>query len=297
MDFSEIYFKLFNSIVLNRKHSHKLLYICCMTNHWLFGILLTISVVSFSGCSNYQKVLKSTDYSLKRKTALELYQKKDYQRAYPLLEELVAITRGTTGAEDIYFYYCYCNYYLDDLISAAYHFEQFAKTYPASEKSEEASYMHAYCYYLGSPDYTLDQSNSVKAIEQLQLFINKFPNSTRISQCNEHIDLLRAKLEKKELDLAMLYFRMMDYKAAVIALKNLLESFPNTSSKDEIMLTILKSNYLLAENSVESKKMERYKLVIDDYNRFIDKFAPGKFAEQAKVVHERALNRYNEYKL
>jgi hypothetical protein len=42
--------------------------------------------------------------------------------------------------------------------------------------------------------------------------------------------------------------------------------------------------------------MERYKLVIDDYNRFIDKFAPGKFADQAKVVHERALNRYNEYK-
>jgi outer membrane protein assembly factor BamD len=108
--------------------------------------------------------------------------------------------------------------------------------------------------------------------------------------------LLRSKLEKKELDLAMLYFRMMDYKASVIALKNLLESFPNTGSKDEIMLTILKSNYLLAENSVESKKMERYKLVIDDYNRFIDKFAPGKFADQAKVVHERALNRYNEYK-
>ena len=267
-----------------------------MTKRYLFGIIFTASCCVFGGCSNYQKVLKSTDYSLKRKTALELYQKKDYQRAYPLLEELVAITRGTSGAEDLYFYYCYCNYYLDDLISAAYHFEQFAKTYPASEKSEEASYMHAYCYYLGSPDYTLDQSNSIKAIEQLQIFINKYPNSPRVGQCNEHIDLLRSKLEKKELDLAMLYFRMMDYKASVIALKNLLESFPNTGSKDEIMLTILKSNYLLAENSVESKKMERYKLVIDDYNRFIDKFAPGKFADQAKVVHERALNRYNEYK-
>lgn len=261
-----------------------------------FGIVLLAVFGICGGCSNYQKVLKSSDYSLKRKTALELYQKKDYQRAYPLLEELVAITRGTSGAEDIYFYYCYCNYYLDDLISAAYHFEQFAKTYPASDKSEEASYMHAYCYYLGSPDYTLDQSNSIKAIEQLQFFINKYPNSSRVDRCNELIDLLRVKLEKKELDLAMLYFRMMDYKASVIALKNLLEAFPNSGSKEEIMLTILKSNYLLAENSVESKKMERYKLVIDDYNRFIDKFTPGKFAEQAKLVHERALNRYKEYK-
>jgi outer membrane protein assembly factor BamD len=108
---------------------------------------------------------------------------------------------------------------------------------------------------------------------------------------------LRSKLEKKDLDLAMLYFKMMDYKAAVIALKNLLEAYPNTSSRDEVMLTILKANFLLAENSVESKKMERYKLVIDDYNRFIDKFAPGKFADQAKSVQQRALNRYNAYKL
>jgi len=260
-------------------------------------VLCMFIAVLIASCSDYQKVLKSTDYALKRKTALELYQKKDYQRAYPLLEELVAITRGTAGAEDLYFLYCYCNYYLDDLISAGYHFEQFAKTYPASEKAEEAAYMHAYCYYLGSPDFTLDQSNSVKAIEQMQLFVNKYPNSTRIAECNELIDKLRSKLEKKDLDLAMLYFKMMDYKAAVIALKNLLEAYPNTSSRDEVMLTILKANFLLAENSVESKKMERYKLVIDDYNRFIDKFAPGKFADQAKSVQQRALNRYNAYKL
>ena len=168
-------------------------------------VLCMLIAVLIASCSDYQKVLKSTDYALKRKTALELYQKKDYQRAYPLLEELVAITRGTAGAEDLYFLYCYCNYYLDDLISAGYHFEQFAKTYPASEKAEEAAYMHAYCYYLGSPDFTLDQSNSVKAIEQMQLFVNKYPNSKRIAECNELIDKLRAKLEKKDLDLAMLY--------------------------------------------------------------------------------------------
>jgi outer membrane protein assembly factor BamD len=265
-----------------------------LSGKFIIAVIFSLIIAS---CSDYQKVLKSTDYTLKRKTALELYQKKDYQRAYPLLEELVAVTRGTAGAEELYFLYCYCNYYLDDLISAGYHFEQFAKTYPAGEKAEEAFYMHAYCYYLGSPDFTLDQSNSIKAIEQLQTFVNKYPNSSRVAECNELIDKLRAKLEKKDLDLAMLYFKMMDYKAAVIALKNLLEAYPNTISRDEVMFTILKSNYLLAENSVESKKMERYKLVVDDYNRFIDKFAPGKFADQAKAVYQRALNRYNEYKL
>ena len=261
------------------------------------GYALLFVTVLFSACSDYQKILKGTDYTLKRKTAIELYQKKDYQRAYPLLEELVAFTRGTASAEDIYFYYCYCNYYLDDLVTAGYHFEQFAKTYPASERAEEAAYMHAYCYYLGSPHYSLDQTNSQRAIEEMQLFINNYPNSTRINTCNELIDKLRVKLEKKDFEHAALYYRMMDYKAATLAMKNFLEQYPASQYKEEAMFTIIKASFLLAENSVETKKMERYKAVMDEYNSFFDKFATGKYADQAKSIYQKAFQRYNDYKL
>ena len=257
--------------------------------------LLFLLLLTFISCSNYNKVLKSNDYTLKKQTAIELYNKKDYQRAYPLFEELVAVTRGTANAEDMYFYYCYCNYYLDDLISAGYHFQQFAKTYPSSPKAEEASYMNAYCYYLGSPDFTLDQTNSIKAIQEMQLFINQYPNSTRIQECNDLIDKLRDKLEKKAFESAMLYYQMMDYKAASMSLKNMLADYPNSQFKEEAMFTVVKANYLLAENSVENKKMERYKSTLDDYNAFINKFAVGKYANQAKEVYDKALIKYTEY--
>jgi outer membrane protein assembly factor BamD len=257
--------------------------------------LLFLLLLTFISCSNYNKVLKSNDYTLKKQTAIELYNKKDYQRAYPLFEELVAVTRGTANAEDMYFYYCYCNYYLDDLISAGYHFQQFAKTYPSSPKAEEASYMNAYCYYFGSPDFTLDQTNSIKAIQEMQLFINQYPNSTRIQECNDLIDKLRDKLEKKAFESAMLYYQMMDYKAASMSLKNMLADYPNSQFKEEAMFTVVKANYLLAENSVENKKMERYKSTLDDYNAFINKFATGKYADQAKEVYDKALIKYTEY--
>jgi len=263
-------------------------------NVWLW-LPLVVFVVFAAGCSDYQKVLKGNDYSRKLELATQLFNKKDYNKAFPLLEELVSVKRGTKEAEDIYYYYCYCNYYLDDLISASYHFAQFAKTYPASEKAEEAAYMNAYCYYLGSPNYSLDQSNSYKAIEELQIFVNRYPNSTRIEECNELIDKLRKKLEIKSFEKAMLYHKTTDYKAAIIALNNTLRDFPMTEYKEQILFTILKSNYLLAENSYDNKKAERYKATIDAYNDFIDKFASGKYVSEAQSIANKAKSRYEQY--
>jgi outer membrane protein assembly factor BamD len=257
---------------------------------------LLITAMVFPACNNYQKVLKGSDYDLKYQKALELYKKKDYTRAFPLLEELVSVKRGTAAAEDIYYYYCYCHYYLDDLVSSSYHFQQFAKTYPNSSKAEEAAYMVAYCYYLGSPEYSLDQTNSLKAIEEMQVFINQYPTSEYVAKCNELIDQLRIKLELKSVETSLLYFKTMDYKAAIIALKNSLKDFPNTKYREQILFTILKSNYLLAENSVDSKKSERYKNTMDAYYAFIDKFANGKDAREAEQIFEKARASYSLYK-
>ncbi len=259
-------------------------------------IFLLFVLVLSTSCSDYQKVLKGNDYSRKYELAKALYLKKDYQKAYPLLEELVSVKRGTSEAEDIYFYYCYCNYYLDDLISASYHFAQFAKTYPSSSRTEEMAYMNAYCYYLGSPVPSLDQSNSYKAIDEMQLFINQFPNSSRIEECNNLIDKLRVKLEIKSYELAKLYYKMSDYKAAIISMQNTLRDFPMTSYKEEFLFLIVKSNYELAENSVDSKKYERYKSSIDAYFTFIDKFATGKYAREAEIIHSKSQERLSQYK-
>ena len=265
-----------------------------MMKHLVLPFLLVMLMLSTS-CSDYQKILKGNDYQAKYDLALKLYNKKEYQKAFPLIEELVSVKRGTKEAEDIYYYYCYCNYYLDDLISASYHFSQFVKTYPASDRAEEAAYMNAYCYYLGSPVYSLDQTNSFKAIQELQIFINQFPNSSRIAECNELIDKLRVKLEEKSFETGMLYFKMSDYKAAVVALNNTLKDFPMTVYREQIMFTILKSNFLLAENSYDNKKAERYRATLDAYSSFIDRFATGKYAKEAKSIFEKSEERFKTY--
>jgi outer membrane protein assembly factor BamD len=271
-----------------------------MKNHFkqvLIGHALLFAILLAGACSNYQRALKGADYEKKYEVALKLYNKKDYQKAYPLFEELVSVTRVTARSEDVYYHYAWCNYYLDDLISASYHFEQFASMFPTSTRAEETAYMSAYCFFLGSPEYSLDQSNSLKAIEQMQLFVNRYPSSKRIQECNDLIDKLRAKLERKSFESGMLFFKTMDYKAAIITLKNTLRDYPLTQYKEEILFTILKSHYLLAENSVDSKKAERYKSTLDAYSNFIDKFAAGRYAREAESIHSKARSRYQSLQL
>src|ERR1043165_7017447 len=138
-------------------------------------------------------------------------------------------------------------------MSAAADFENFAITFPNSEFAEECAYMHAYCYYLDSPIYSLDQENTTKAINEFQLFINKHPQSTRVQKSNGIIDELRFKLETKDFSNARQYYDLGDYKASAVAFKNLIADYPSTRYKEEAMFLILKSNYLLAVNSVDKK--------------------------------------------
>lgn len=255
-------------------------------------VCLVLAGLIISSCSNYQKILKSNDYDLKLSTAIDLYNKKEYGKAFPLLEELISIFRATNKAEDIYYYYSYCNYHLDDLVSAAYHFQQFVKTYPTSKRAEEVAFMAAFCFYKGSPVYSLDQTNTLRAINELQLYLNAYPNTSKVEECNRLIDELRAKLERKEFETGKLLFNLMDYKAAAIHMKNMLKKYPNTIYKDDTMLMIVKAYYSLADNSIDSKKKERYKQSIDAYMLFIDKFADQKKLKEAEAVYVLALSKY-----
>ena len=169
-----------------------------------FLVILFSAIVVLSSCSKYQKILKSSDYSLKFTKAKEYYDKKDYVRALPLFEELMTVYRGTSKAEDCFFFYSYCKYGLEDYLLASYHFKNFYKTFPKSERAEEAMYLNAYCYYLDSPRYTLDQSNTLLAINEFQLFLTMYPNSVKVTECNELMDKLMLKLHYRLLNLYQL---------------------------------------------------------------------------------------------
>ncbi len=250
-----------------------------------------------ASCSEYQKTLKSNNYDIKYDMAVKYYDKKDYFRASSLFEELLPISRATQKAEKIFYYYAYTQYYLGEYQMAAYHFDNFVKTYPKSLYAEECNYMIAYCYYLDSPVYSLDQTNTAKAINEIQLFINRYPTSVRVKDCNEIMDKLRLKLEIKSFDNAELYFNMEEYKSAIFAFKNMLKDFPDTHYRERSMFYILRASYLLGINSIEAKKSERLKAAVEAYNAYIDAFSGnGLYLKESQLIFENTVKQIDKLK-
>jgi len=239
-----------------------------MTNRILKLLFVALLLLTGISCSQYQKVLKSDDLEFKYEQATKYYEDGEYFKARSLYEELIGLYRGLGKAEEIYYYYAYCHYYLEDYVMAAFYLKNFIRTYPNSEHAEESMFTSAYCYYLNSPGPSLEQTSTLRAIDELQLFANRYPKSPRVAECNDLIDVLRDKLETKAYRNALLYFNLREYKASIVSFGNVIKDFPDTKYKEESLFYILKSNYLLAINSIESKKIERFKATIVAYNVF-----------------------------
>lgn len=252
----------------------------------VFHILL-ISVIflfSFNSCSKYNKLLKSTDYEMKYNAAVNFYNNKKYFQALQLLEELISVFKGTARAEQTYYYYAKSYFETGDYLTAAYHLNNFAKTFPSSQLAEECQYLNAYCYFLDSPVYSLDQTSTLDAIKQFQLFINKYPKSSRVGESNRLIDQLRLKLETKAFMNARLYYKMSEFRSATIAFGNVIKDFPATLYKEECLYLQVKSSYKYAEQSIESKKKERYKETIEHYYKLLDSYSASKFLREVESI-------------
>jgi len=241
-------------------------------------------------------VLKSSDLDYKFETAKKYYDDEQYYKALPIFDELNTLYRGTAKAEEVYYYLAYTHYGLSENLVAGYHFRNFALTFPSSKHTEEMVYMNAYCYYLESPSYSLDVSNTLQAINELQYFIDRYPSSDKVSQSNKLIDELRNKLELKAYHIAKLYYDTEDYKSAIVSLKNVLIDYPDTDFSEEIHFLILDANHLLATNSVSSKQKERWGATISAFHQFVDKFENSEKINDAESIYNNANKQLEKLK-
>ncbi|SMD08696.1 outer membrane protein assembly factor BamD [Pedobacter africanus] len=249
-----------------------------------------VIALSIAGCkSQFEKIRLSNDVKKKYEEAMRLYNKKNYSKALILFEDLSQKYRGRAEAEELNYHYAMTLYKLRDYTTARYQFKSFADTYPSSRYAEECRYMGAYCYYLDSPAPSLDQENTYKAIDALQLFINFYPKSERAADAAKYIGLLRAKLEDKAYANAKLYYDLggydvTNYKAAVIALKNAQIDFPDIKYAEEMDFLIIKSQFAYAKNSYETRQEDRFNEAITYADEFIEGHPQSKLVEDAKTL-------------
>ena len=254
-----------------------------------FAVILgVLGTAWLAGCGDYQKVLKSTDPELKWTRAQEYFADDRCIQALPLLQELIGLFRGTERMEDVYYMYAEANLCIEDWYMARYTMRNFSKTFPTSDRAEEAEYQAALCSYRLSPGPTLDQSDTRTAMDELQLFLDRHPESDKRDTCNSMIAALRTKLETKAWNGAKLYYTTGKFQSASRALANFMEDWPVSQYGEEAQFLILKSQFLYAEQSTERRQAERYADAIESYFTFAARFPESAWLREAEQFHRKS---------
>lgn len=266
--------------------------------HRVFRFLFfTLLLLTGFSCSKFRKIEKSQDWRVKYDAGLNYYNsKKDYYKASVLFEQIIPIVRGLPEGEKVQFYLAYCQFYDKLYLLASEQFRTFYETYGRSTMAEEARFMYAFSLFESSPNPNLDQTSSVEAMAAMQQFLNRYPNSKFRDQSIEVISTTQVKMEKKGFENAYQYYKMRSYKAAIVALDNFIDNFPDSKYQERAFYLIIVSEFRLAEQSIISKQMDRYKSVVDHYKDFVDKYPGSDFLREAEKLYASSLEKINKSK-
>lgn len=264
-----------------------------------FIIALLAAALGLTSCGEYNKLLKSTDYEYKYEAAKSYFAKGQYNRAATLLNELIAILKGTDKAEESLYMLGMCYYNEEDYQTAAQTFIQYYQVYPRGTYAELARFHAGKALYLDTPEPRLDQSSTYKAIEELQMFMEYYPQSTKHQEAQQMIFELQDKLVMKEYLSAKLYYNLGNYRgnnyqSCVITAQNALKDYPYTNLREDLSILILRAKYELAVYSVEERKQERYRETVDEYYAFKNEFPESKYLKEAEKIFERSQNALGE---
>lgn len=254
---------------------------------------ITILALCLSSCGEYQRVLKSHDANLKYEYAKRMYDEGKYVQAASVLQEVVTSFKGTEKAEETLFMLGMCNYENKDYLNSGSYFRTYYRRYPKGKYAEDARFFCGYGYYLDSPDAQLDQTGTMKAIEELTDFLELYPASDKVPMAQNAVFELQDKLTLKQLQNAQLYYNLgtfggNNFEAAVIVAQNAIKTYPYSKYKEQLEMLILKSRYKEAELSVDEKKAERYRQVVDQYYSFINNYPESSYRNEADNIYKAA---------
>ena len=268
-----------------------------MGNGRLFFLPLLLVLTMLTACSEFSAVLKSDDYEYKYEAAKALYADGQYRQAAELFSMLLAPLKGTSYGEESLYMLAESNLKAKDYESAAMFFKKYYQVYPKGHYMEMARFNSGYSLYKQVADIRLDQTSTMEAIREYQDFLDYCPNTSLKEQTHAVIYELQDRLVEKEYLSAKLYYDLgtytlnsiyggNNYEACVVTAQNALKDYPYASAglRENLSILILRAKYHLARQSVEAKRVERFRDAIDEYYAFENDFPESKYLKEANSI-------------
>ncbi|MEE0870840.1 MAG: outer membrane protein assembly factor BamD [Bacteroidaceae bacterium] len=271
-------------------------------------ILIPLLAIALGSCSKWTAIQNTRDYEYKYEVAKAYYMEGKYSQASVYFAEVLAFMKGTVNAEESLYLAAMSNFMNKDYDAASQYFRKYYQVYPKGLYVEYARYYCGLALYNMTPDPRLDQQSTYEAIKEFQDFLDYYPYTSIKESTLEMIYKLQDKLVEKEYLSAKLYYDLgsytmncayggSNYEACVVTAQNALRDFPFASAdrREELSIMILRSRFHLAEQSVDSKRVNRYRDCIDEYYAFTNDFPESKYIKEAAKIMEKSTAYVNKH--
>lgn len=264
------------------------------------SIIITLIAITalFSSCAKeFNAVLRMSDSDYKYEFAKQCYAEGKYTQASTLLGTVVTMMKGTDQAEESLFMYAMSLYKNQDYEAASEAFKRYYASYPRGQFTELAYFYAGESLYESTPEPRLDQSPTMSAIKAYQDYLDIYPNAIKKDESMARLVTLQDKLVDKEYHNAKLYYNLgsyfgncleggSNYEACIITAENAIKDYPYMNRREDFSILIMKCKFELAQQSVESKRLERYQSAEDECYGFINEFPNSKERSTAEKYIE-----------
>jgi len=221
-------------------------------------INLIILIVLFVGCGK-KNIHLEEDLSPRFDKAMEYFNKGKYSRAKDEFDYIIMADPGSKIANESQYYMAESMFQIKEYDDATIAFDRYVRFSPDYSKIEHSRYRICECAINSSNSYQREQSQTHRALEQLQMFIEDFPTSDLAEDAEDAILALRLKLAQKDYEVGRMYLKLEEYDSALIYFKSVLNNYYDTSFSDDarvgiIFTHILNDNHKGANSYFKSQK-------------------------------------------
>jgi outer membrane protein assembly factor BamD len=236
-----------------------------------FAAAAAIFACGCASSASSKKLIKKGLYDCndRLETAMKRIEKKNYNDAIRILDEIKYQCGGSSSMDTVYYHTAMSHLRLRQYTDARVEFENLLHEHPRSNFVEESYYRLGQMRYLKSNKYSRDQTETKEAIRLLGDYMDLYPNGAYADSVRHFHTLAIEKLAEKEYRNAMFYYKQKEYEAALIYFNSLLSQYPRSKYTSEAAVGMAEA--LFAAGRVEDAREAVEELEFDDFGELLQK--------------------------
>ena len=171
----------------------------------------------------------------------------------------------------------------ESLILAVNEYREFLTFYPTSPRADYAQLKLGMTHFKQMRKPQRDQSETREAIREFQTFVDRYPNSSLMSEGKQRLREAHDRLSTHEYEVGVFYFKQRWYPGAIDRLKALLKYDPGFTHRDG-------AYYYLGESLMKVKLPAE---ALPYYDKLLAEFQSSEFLEQAKARRDEVRTQMN----